>query len=63
MLNYKGSQFQTSTNDTYHDESFEFTEEKGFQMAFGIVEGLNPEARFEEYFDVAVFTNSVDQEG
>ena len=63
MLNYKGSQFQTSTNDTYHDVSFQFTEDQGFQMAFGIADGLNPEARFEDYFDAAVVTNRVNSEG
>ena len=60
MLNYKGSQFQTSTNDTYHDESFQFTEEQGFQLAFGIVDTIDPEARFEDYFDVLVLSNGVD---
>ena len=55
MINYKGSQFQTSTNDSYHDESYTFTEEDGFQLAFGIPDLNDHTAKFEDYFDVAVF--------
>ena len=63
MLNYKGSQFQTSTNDSYHDSSFVFNEEKGFQMAFGILNPLKPEDKFEEYFQAEVYQYQYDDEG
>ena len=54
MINFKSSSFQTSTNDSYHDESFVFTEEKGFQLAFGIASGFYPKAPFEDYFNAEV---------
>ena len=31
-------------------------------MAVGIADGLNPEARFEDYFDLKIFMISVEQD-
>ena len=56
LLGYKGSTFSTSTNVSYHDSSFIFSEEKGFQMAFAVADPSDPDGKFnfEEYYDVRV---------
>ena len=54
LLGYKGTSFSTSTNVSYHDSSFIFSEEKGFQMAFAVIDPVNPQQDFdfEEYYQV-----------
>ena len=58
MLGYKNTQFSTSTDVSYHDSSYIFTEEKGFQLAFGILDVGNYENDFEEFLEVKVIQNN-----
>ena len=38
MLGYKSTNFSTTTDVSYHDYSYVFTEEKGFHLAYGILD-------------------------
>ena len=57
MLNYKNTQFSTSTDVSYHDDSYVFNEEKGFQLAFGIID-INYDDP-EEYIDVKAYQRNL----
>ena len=54
----ESTQFSTSIDDSYHDSSYVFTEEKGFQLAFGIVDVLNYKDDYREYLDIKVYQYS-----
>ena len=60
MLGYRSTQFSTSTDINYHDSSYVFNEDKGFQLAFGIVDIEDNLNGFEEYLEIKLYQNNHD---